>query len=232
MRKIVAIGGGELREKTTLAIDEYIVGLAKAHAGENRPYALFIPTASHDYMPYYNTFHKVYTGIFNVKTDVALTVYKEPDMEKIKAKFDKADVIYVGGGDTVFMLRHLEKTGLLPLIKEAYERGVVLAGLSAGAICWFSDIYTDSAEVRGDEQYAMFKGLGWINGIISPHYGARMLDFDKIVCYNYACAYGVEDDAALVLEDEQIVGSITSGGKAYKIESKDGQLIKTEIPSL
>ena len=61
MKRIVAIGGGELRERTTLKIDEYIAGLAKEHAGENRPNALFIPTASHDYMPYYNTFHKVYT---------------------------------------------------------------------------------------------------------------------------------------------------------------------------
>ena len=234
MKKIVAIGGGELRERTTLKIDEYIAGLAKQHAGENRPNALFIPTASHDYMPYYNTFHKVYTGVFNIKTDVALTVYKEPDMEKMRAKFEKADVIYVGGGDTVFMIEHWKKSGLLPLIEDAYARGVPLAGLSAGAICWFSDIYTDSEMVNGagEEKYSMYKGLNWIDGKISPHYGARMLDFDKIVCYNYACAYGIEDDAALVIEDEQIVGSVTSGGKAYKIESKDGRLIKTEIPSL
>ena len=86
MKRIIAIGGGELRERTTLKIDEYIANLAKARAGENRANALFIPTASHDFMPYYNTFHKVYTGVFNIKTDVALTVFKETDMEKLKAK--------------------------------------------------------------------------------------------------------------------------------------------------
>ena len=231
MGKIVAIGGGELRERTTLKIDEYIAALAKAHAGENRPNALFIPTASHDYMPYYNTFHKVYTGVFNIKTDVALTVFKEADMEKMKAKFEKADVIYVGGGDTVFMMESWKKSGLLELIKSAYERGVVIAGLSAGAICWFSDIYTDSQLVNGEgeEKYSMFKGLNWINGIISPHYGSRMLDFDKIVCYNYDCAYGLEDDAAIVIDDGKVVGSVTSGGKAWLIERKDNKLQKTEI---
>ena len=172
MKKIVAIGGGELREKTTLKIDEYLANLAKERAGEQRANALFIPTASHDYMPYYNTFHKVYTGLFNIKTDVALTVYKEVDLEKLKAKFEKADLIYVGGGDTVFMIEHWKKVGVLPLLRDAYERGVILAGLSAGAICWFSDIYTDSSSVLGDgEKYALFKGLNWINGIISPHYG-------------------------------------------------------------
>ena len=231
MKRIIAIGGGELRERTTIKIDEYIAKLAKEHAGENRPNALFIPTASHDYMPYYNTFHKVYTGVFNIKTDVALTVFKEPDMEKMKAKFEKADVIYVGGGDTVFMIEHWKKSGLLPLIEDAYERGVILAGLSAGAICWFSDIYTDSAMVNGNEseKYSMFKGLNWINGKISPHYGTRMLDFDKIVCYNYDCAYGVENNAALVLEDGKVAGSVLSGGKAWVLERKDGCLQKTEI---
>ena len=230
MKRIIAIGGGELRERTTLKIDEYIVELAKQRAGENRPNALFIPTASHDYMPYYNTFHKVYTGIFNVKTDVALTVYKEPDMEKLRAKFEKADVVYVGGGDTAFMMEHWKKTGLLSLIEDAYARGVILAGVSAGGICWFTDIYTDSAMVNGDgEKYSMFKGLGWVQGIISPHYNARMLDFDKIVCYNYGCAYGIEDNAALVLEDGKVVGSVESGGKAWRIERKDEQLQKTEI---
>ena len=230
MKKIIAIGGGELRERTTLKIDEYIANLAKEHAGGNRANALFIPTASHDFMPYYNTFHKVYTGVFNIKTDVALTVFKEPDMEKMKAKFEKADMIYVGGGDTVFMIEHWKQSGLLPLIEDAYNRGVIIAGLSAGAICWFSDIYTDSAAALGEgDKYAMFQGLNWINGKISPHYGARMLDFDKIVCYNLGCAYGIEDDAALVIENGEIVGSVSSGGKAWLIERVNGAIQKKEI---
>ncbi len=233
MKRIVAIGGGELRERTTLKIDEYIAALAKERAGEQRANALFIPTASHDYMPYYNTFHKVYTGTFNIKTDVALTVYKEVDLEKLRAKFEKADMIYVGGGDTVFMIEHWKKTGILPLIEEAYARGVILAGLSAGAICWFSDMYTDSPEALGEgEKWAMFKGLNWLEGKISPHYGARMLDFDKIVCYNSFRAYAIEDDAALVIEDGKLVGSVSSGGKAWLLQGKGGALMKTEIESI
>lgn len=233
MGKIIAIGGGELRERTTLKIDEYIATLAKERAGERRANALFIPTASHDFMPYYNTFHKVYTGVFDIKTDVALTVFKEPDLEKLKQKFEKADMIYVGGGDTVFMLEEWKKSGLLALIEDAYRRGVVIAGLSAGAICWFSDMYTDSTAALGEgEKYAQFSGLGWIKGIISPHYGARMIDFDKIVCYNNARAYGLEDNAALVIENGVVVGSLSSGGKAWLLEAENKTLKKTEIPCL
>ena len=233
MKRIVAIGGGELRERTTMKIDEYLASLAKERAGENRANALFIPTASHDFMPYYNTFHKVYTGVFNIKTDVALTVFKEPDMEKMKGKFEKADMIYVGGGDTVFMIEHWKQSGLLPLIKDAYERGVIIAGLSAGAICWFTDMYTDSEAALGEgDKYAMFKGLGWLEGKISPHYGARMLDFDKLVCYNLDCAYAIEDNAAIVIEDGQIVGSVSSGGKAWLLQKQGEGLEKTEIKSV
>jgi peptidase E len=120
------------------------------------------------------------------------------------------------------------------LIRDAYERGVPLAGLSAGAICWFSDIYTDSQLVNGDgvEKYSMFKGLNWINGKISPHYGARMLDFDQIVCYNQYRAYGLEDKSAIVIEDGEVVGSVTSGGTAYLLDGKDGVLTKTEVLSI
>ena len=230
-KRIIAIGGGEIKDKTTLQIDEKIAAFAKEQAGDRRANALFIPTASHDFMPYYNSFHKVYTGIFDIKTDVALTVYREPDPERLKEKFLKADVIYVGGGDTVFMMEHWKKTGMLELIEEAYGRGVPIAGLSAGAICWFSDIYTDSLKTENGAQYAMFKGLNWIKGIISPHYGQRMLDFDKIVCYNYPCAYGIEDNAALLIEDGEIVGSLTSGGKAYRIVNTDGILEKRVVES-
>ncbi len=229
-KRIIAIGGGELKERTTLAIDEYIAGLAKAAAGERRANALFIPTASHDFMPYYNTFHKVYTGVFDIKTDVLLSVYKDADLEKWQGKIDKADVIYVGGGDTVFMIEHWKKVGLLPLLRKAYDGGKLIVGLSAGAICWFSDIYTDSLKTEDGAQYAMFKGLGWIEGIISPHYGSRMLDFDKIVCYNYDCAFGIEDNAALMIEDGEVVGFISAGGAAYRlIADGKGGLTKEKI---
>ena len=232
MKRIIAIGGGELREKTTLKIDEYIVSLAKKRAGERRVNALFIPTASHDFMPYYNTFHKVYTGVFNVKTDVALTVFKESTPERLKEKFEKADIVYIGGGDTVFMIEHWKRSGLLAFIQDAYERGVIIAGLSAGAICWFSDIYTDSLKTEDGAKYAMFQGLNWITGIISPHYNERMLDFDEIVCYNYNRAYGIENDAAIVIENGEIVGSVSSGGKSWILERTESGLQKTEIASV
>lgn len=225
-KRIIAIGGGEVKNRDTLEIDRYIAEEAKKLAGEQRACGLFIPTASHDCMPYYNTFHKIYTGIFGLKTDVALTVNREIDLERLRSKFEKADFIYVGGGNTVFMIEHWKETGLLPLIKEAYERGVLLTGLSAGAICWFEEMYSDSV-VEGD--YSMYQGLGWIKGKISPHYDERMLDFDKIVLYNRDCAWGVENNAALEIVDGIPVRSISGGGKVFQLDASDGKQVKKTI---
>ena len=66
-KKFIAIGGGEIKNKTTLKIDEYVANLAKARAGDKRATALFIGTASHDSMPYFNSFRKTYTSVFDIK---------------------------------------------------------------------------------------------------------------------------------------------------------------------
>ncbi len=225
-KRIVAIGGGEIRLHETLAIDSYLAEEAKRAAGERRACALFVPTASHDFLPYYNTFHKIYTGMFGLKTDVVLVCDREFDLEKIEEKFKKADLIYVGGGNTVFMLETWQKTGLNRLISEAYERGKLLAGLSAGAICWFGEMYSDSV-IEGE--YAMHRGLGWLQGKISPHYNERTLDFDRIVMYNKFRAWGLENGAALEFEDGVPVKTISSGGKVFWLDGTGDMLVKTEF---
>ena len=230
-KRIIAIGGGVIRSKETLEIDRYIATLAREHAGENRPYGLFIGTASHDSMPYFNSFRKTYTSVFDIKADVALTVYGEMNLEKIKGKFEKADFIYVGGGDTLYMLKRWQEFGLLDLIKDAYDRGVIICGLSAGAICWFEDIYTDSELVEREGAYSMQKGLGWLKGRISPHYNERVADFDEVMLAlgKGEQAYGIENLSALEFVNGELTHSINGGGNSYLIENDGEKLVKTVI---
>ncbi|MBR2337579.1 MAG: Type 1 glutamine amidotransferase-like domain-containing protein [Clostridia bacterium] len=217
---IIAIGGGELRQKETLEIDRQIAEMAKLRAGDKRAVALFIGTASHDFMPYYNTFHKTYTGELGLKTDCALTVFKEIDYEKLKGKFQKADMIYVGGGDTVFMLEKWKQTGLDKLILDAYERGVIIAGLSAGAICWFERMFTDSFMISGESnEYQIHPALGLLKGGACPHYNERADDFKSyagkeksgkwILIENLACA---------VFKNGQLDKTLSAGGKVFEVE--------------
>lgn len=229
MDKIIfSIGGGELFERTTLDLDKVIVERAQQRAGDKRVNALFIGTASHDCMPYYNTFHKVYTGTLGVKTDVLLCVYTQYDYEKMKGKFDKADLIYIGGGDTMFMIEKWKESGILDLLKDAYDRGVIISGLSAGAICWFEDIYTDSA-ANGDK-YQMEKGIGLLKGIACPHYNERVNDFDETFMRNsFKEALAIENNSMIEFVNGELSKTYSSGGTAYKLVNNNGELIKEKI---
>lgn len=227
---IIAIGGGDLKAKSTLAIDRIIADAAKRRAGDRRAVALFVGTASHDSMPYYNTFHKTYTGELGLKTDCALTVYGEMDSEKIRDKFAKADLVYVGGGDTVFMLDHWSKSGVKQLVLDAYERGVVICGLSAGAICWFDEMYTDSETLCPAGGYSFSSGLGLLEGCACPHYGERRGDFLRAAGEGARCL-ALTDDSAAVFSNGVLVGALSSGGQVYEVikraDSVKEKLVKT-----
>ena len=229
-RVFVSIGGGELKNKTTAPIDEQIAKIAKSRAGEGeRGYALFFPTASHDSNPYFNSFRKTYTSLFDMKSDVAILTKGLMSVEHVAEKIAKANLIYVGGGDTLYLMQVWRETGVDKLVWEAYERGAVLAGLSAGAICWFEDIYTDSLE---PDTYAPYRGLGTLKGAATPHYNSRPEFDDVMLSQRYPLAYAIEDNAAILFEDERPVGALSSGGTAYRLTLEAGKLKKEVLPNI
>ena len=230
-KRIIAIGGGEIRNKTTLEIDRYVAELAKIHAGENRANALFIGTASHDSMPYFNSFRKTYTSVFDIKAEVGLMVYGEMSVEKIADKIAKADCIYIGGGDTVYMLDRWKELGVDKMIVQAYEDGKIICGLSAGAICWFADMYTDYEIMRGQSsEYVLKKGLGVLDGTMCPHYNEREKDFlEAMKNSSVPFAYAVENDCAIEFVNGKLSKVISAGGKAYTLTNENGKIEKVEI---
>lgn len=221
-KRIIAIGGGEIKVKETLEIDRFIAAAATARAGDKRATALFLGTASHDSMPYFNSFRKTYTSVFDIKAEVGLLVYGEMDDENIRNKFLKADMIYVGGGDTAFCIDIWRKRGIDKLLSDAYERGVILCGLSAGAICWFKNLYSDYDIMRGQgSDYKVFDGLAFLPGIACPHYEQRP-EFDQIAAA-YDSGYAFCGNSAAEFVDGELTDSI---GRVYVFEKG----IKKEAP--
>lgn len=231
MKRIIALGGGDMRQKTTLKIDEYVATLAKERAGDKRAYGLYIGTASHDFMPAFNTFRKTYTSVFDIKADCLLLENVITPDEKIDEKLQKADFIYVGGGDTLYMLKKWKERGLVEKILNAYERGVILVGRSAGAVCWFEDMYTDSEILQGvSNEYKLYKGLGVLKGCFSPHFNLRENDFSSaLIGANIDSAYGVEDDSAIEFIDGVFTKSLSSGGNSYLLTVKNGNIHKEKL---
>ena len=130
MGRIVAIAGGNL--ESTHKINQYIVALA----GREKANLLFIGTASHDAVEYIEVIHTEFESLGCDVKELNLTSEKYTD-EEIDELLDQADIIYVGGGDTAFMVNAWREYGLDSKLKKVYLTDrAVLSGISAGAMCW------------------------------------------------------------------------------------------------
>lgn len=177
---IVAIGGGEIKAGTTLAIDRRIVSLS----GKERPTVLFIPTASGDAGGYINAVSRVYRSLGCKFTTLLYKLDKNADQTAAE-KIDAADIIYVGGGDTRTMIEIWREHGADRLLLNAANSNKVLCGLSAGSICWFSSGYSDSDSfsAAGEWSFCEVGGLGLLPFVNCPHFDepdrAGFVDFMK-----------------------------------------------------
>ena len=204
---IISIGGGSLRKQQTLSIDRYIVKLA----GKKHPRALFIPTASSDDEKYCTAFDRVYGKLLGCKTDHLLLSRRREDRAAAARKIESADLIYVGGGNTLRMMKMWRRLGIDKLLIKAGRRGTVLAGLSAGAICWYEWGHSDSLAYTGKKNWSYIKvrSLGLCKGLYCPHLDSekRHPSFKKMVirermtgiaCDNFAAVHNSDTGAVCV----------------------------------
>ncbi len=178
---IIAIGGGSLKKMQTLSIDRHIVKLTSRKS----PRALFIPTASEDDEEYCEAFDRVYGRLLGCRTNHLLLYRKPEDRAAAATKIKSADLIYVGGGNTLRMMKMWRRFGIDRLLVKAGRRGTVLAGLSAGAICWHEWGHSDSRAYSGGKNWSYIKvrGLGLRPGLYCPHLDAekRHASFKRMV---------------------------------------------------
>ena len=216
----------------TLPIDHQVFTLT----GKARPRALFIPTASHDSVEYWEGFQRIYGGELGCATSVLYLLNQVPAPEVIDDLILSSDLIYVGGGNTLKMMRRWRKLGVDRALRKAYGGGAVLAGLSAGAICWFSHGHSDSmADYHpNDWRYIRVKGMGLVDTLACPHFDGetdgfkRNQDFTQMVRKHGGMGTAIDNHCALVLIDGGFkVISSRSGAGAYKV-FKDGQGVTVE----
>lgn len=180
MAPIIAIGGykSDWSEEdcfdTPFEIDRRIVKLT----GKQKPTVLFIPTASSDGPSYTQSFIKVYGEKLGCPVDVLHLIAEKPTLAEISTKIRAADLIYVGGGNTLMMMNKWRRLGVDKLLIEAHERGTVLAGVSAGAICWYEWGVSDSRQFydKTSHEYIRVRGLGLLKGLCCPHFGSSLYD--------------------------------------------------------
>ncbi|SHI46564.1 Type 1 glutamine amidotransferase-like domain-containing protein [Lutispora thermophila] len=229
MGKIVAIGGGELRQGETEKIDRFIVGLSKKDA----PRLLFIPTASNDAEGYIELVKDKY-GQLACKVDTLCLVTNIYSDEQIREKIFNSDIIYVGGGDTERMMEKWKEHRVDVYLKEAYKKGIVLSGLSAGSICWFVFGHSDSEYFKNQNQwqYTRVYGLGLIPAAHCPHYNEEGREtFDGMMFNESIPGFALENSTALVeIDGKYQILKADEKRKAYILRSKGNCIIKEELP--
>ena len=225
MDKLVCIGGGEIpRIKNgvslpyeTKEIDEEIVKLSD----KENPELLFIGTASKDNNEYFlaikDIFEKLGCNVYNLNL-----LEDNLDTGNIKKLILNTDIIYVGGGDTRFMLQRWKKFGVDKLLIQAYNMGIVCSGLSAGSYCWFK------------YNYDLIEGLGIINAVNCVHYEEKdeiaRNKFYDVIKEKKLDGIALENCTALKIVDGKMnVIKSNKDRNAYKITYKDGNFIETII---
>ena len=232
---IVAIGGGEIRTRGTAPIDREIIRLSN----KKNPKLLFIPTASSDSERYWSHVQEYFGDFLKCKTDVLFLINGQLSRKQIQRKILAADIIYVGGGNTLFMMRLWRRLGIDKLFKAAYEKGTVLAGISAGAICWFESGHSDSMSFYSPRKwkYIKVRGLGLIKGIHCPHYNSRTRgiprrkDFRDMIRKTGGIGIAIENNCAIEFIDGRYYKVISSKSyaHAYRVYKRRGEIVSEQI---
>lgn len=193
MGRIVAIGGVDLGTTLNL-IEKEIIKLSN----KNNPKVLYIPTASGDETKNYRLIKEIFKTQYQCQVDVLFLVKETPTENEIREKVFSSDIIYIGGGTTSVLMEYFKKFNMDKILNEAYEREIVLAGISAGAICFGQFWYEEKIKLdnKDDDKYIKISCLNFIPLNFYPHYNnsvldgrfKRILDNQKLIGIDNNCA--------------------------------------------
>jgi dipeptidase E len=214
-KQIVALGGGGFSMEASHLLDDYILALARS----DRPRVCFVPTASGDNENYIVRFYRRFAGTNCHPSHLELFRRTVVDL----AEFARSqDVLYVGGGNSANMIAVWRLHGFDVALRDAYEGGTVLAGVSAGSICWFETGITDSF----GPTLARLDGLGLVTGSNCPHYdgeSARRPAYHRMIREGLSAGVAVDDGAALHFVDGILHKVVSSRpeARAYAVQLRN-----------
>jgi peptidase E len=217
-------GGGFLMEPDNPLLDDHLLGLA----GVARPRVAWLGTAQGDSDRGIVLFHQAMQDRDVRARHVRLFGAPGPGLaDALLAQ----DVIYVGGGNTANLLAVWRVHGVDAVLAEAWRRGIVLGGVSAGMICWFEAGVTDSFGPLA----ALPDGLGLLPGSACPHYDGeaqRRPTYQGLVAGGFPPGLAADDGAALLFRGRELAEVVTSRptARAYRVERADDGVRETPLP--
>lgn len=226
----MVVGGGAFGMDTHGGpLEDHWLALARSVNGHDRPRVCFIGTASGDAEAVIDGFH----AVFDDDADVSHLALFDRTIEDVESFLLVQDAVYVGGGNTASLLAVWRAHGVDVALRRVHDSGVVLAGRSAGGLCWFESGTTDSF---GPGLAALGGGLGLIPGSHCPHYDGEL---ERRPSYHAMVGRGdlpggiaVDDFAAAIFDGPDLVEVVAAreGPAAYRVERSSGGVIETVLP--
>jgi len=230
VRRILTLGGHEFTSRPPdRAVCEFLLRLA-AERGGARPHICILPTASGDTSDLIASFYQAFGDRPCEPSDVSLFRLGRRPMA-LRDHLLAQDLIYVGGGSMVNLLAVWEAHDIAQVLSLAWHRGIVLAGQSAGAMCWFEAGITKSS---GKPLAAA--GLGLLHGSLCVHYNnepERRAAYLKAVADGMPSGYGLDDYAGLLWEGEDSPAAVTArrGARAYRVGRRGEEVVESPLPA-
>jgi dipeptidase E len=227
MRTIFAMGGGGFTmEPDNPVLDEFILGLARRPV----PRVCFLPTASGDPLDHITRFHEAFSDLPCEATDLSLFRLGRRAID-LRRMLLSQDIVYVGGGSLRNMLAIWRVHELDAILRECWARRVVLAGLSAGAMCWF-----EAGITKSSGRPLAAAGLGLLGGSLCVHYNnepERRAAYLDAVGDGMPGGYGLDDYAGLLWEGEGTPSAVTArrGARAYRVSKREGEVAESPLPA-
>jgi dipeptidase E len=224
-RRIFAMGGGGFAGTPgDPALDEYVLDVARAP----RPHICLLPTASGDPEEQIRRFYSAYRDLPCEPTHLSLFRLGTRPVD-LRELILAQDVVYVGGGSMLNLLAIWSAHGLDAVLREAWERGIVLCGISAGSMCWF-----EAGVSKSFGPPRPVRGLGFLRGSNSVHHHSERERAPvlrrAIAAGDVPPGYAVDDGAGLLFAGTRLTHPVAArpGAGAWWVDRVGGEV--TERP--
>ncbi len=227
LRRIFVAGGGVMGSNPPYPLLRYIVSLT----GKPDPVVVCLPTARGDNLEnlaqWYETMNQLPCRPRHLRL-----FGPTKDLRDFEQQLLSADVIFVPGGNTLNMLATWKAQGVDAILRKAWERGILLAGESAGMVCWFEEAVTDSKP----GQLTRMECLGWLKGSVCAHYHflpqpRRPRLHEMLISGEMKDGVACDDGAGVLYEGDKLVKVVTVSetATAYMVRRNGTQVVEEPL---
>ncbi|MBK7872583.1 MAG: peptidase E [Saprospiraceae bacterium] len=218
---------------TGAGMGKQFINYVASLTGKKDPKICFLPTASGDNPNGIMTWYRNCEDLDVKPYVLRVWISSYSQTESFEEMLLKMDAIIVGGGNTLNMIAIWKAQGIDVALKKAYDKGIVLAGGSAGSLCWFTEGTTDSRP----KELSVVEGLGFLNYSHCPHYSSeasrRPLYHKNILSGTFSAGYACDDRAGILFVNEKFSKAVAldANNHSYFVSLENGQIKEEKLPS-